>query len=49
MKKKVGDAHSLHPYLLTEHYALVRMYGSEAILDLIIYLDEEKKIKGIFE
>lgn len=51
VKKKVGEATEFTPYYMdkNESYGLIRMKGTERILDLIIYFDDEGKLIGIFE
>lgn len=49
MKKQVGKMTQIIPYYVEEGHGLLRMKGTEGILDLIVYFDEEDKIQGIFE
>lgn len=49
IRKKVGKALSFTPYFVSDSYGLVRMHGTERILDLIIYFDGDGKVVGIFE
>ncbi len=49
MKKQVGKMTEIIPYYVEEGHGLLRMKGTEGILDLIVYFDEEEKIQGIFE
>lgn len=49
MRKQVGKVQSIVPYYVEENHGLMRIIGSEAILDIIIYFDVEGKIQGLFE
>lgn len=48
LKKKVGKAIEFIPYYIGD-YGLIRMKGTERILDLIIYFNDEGKLIGVFE
>ncbi|MEP0985311.1 serine hydrolase domain-containing protein [Ekhidna sp.] len=49
MKKQIGKMTEITPYHMEEGHGLLRMKGTEGILDLIVYFNEEDKIQGIFE
>ncbi|QNL22657.1 beta-lactamase family protein [Hyphobacterium sp. CCMP332] len=49
MKKQVGKMISIIPYYVKERHGLMRMHGDKGDLDLIIYFDEEQKVKGVFD
>ncbi|WP_421764260.1 serine hydrolase domain-containing protein [Ekhidna sp.] len=49
MKNQVGKMTNIIPYYVDESHGLLRMKGTERILDLIVYFDSEGLIQGIFE
>ncbi|MEQ8715024.1 MAG: serine hydrolase domain-containing protein [Cyclobacteriaceae bacterium] len=49
MRKQTGKVVAIVPYYVEEGHGLMRITGEEAILDIIVYFDEEGKVQGIFE
>ncbi|MEQ9297163.1 MAG: serine hydrolase domain-containing protein [Cyclobacteriaceae bacterium] len=49
MRKQTGNVRSIIPYYVENGHGLMRITGEEAILDIIVYFDEEGKVQGLFE
>ena len=49
LKKQVGEVQAIIPYLQNEDYGLMRMVGTERILDIITYFNDEGKMVGLFQ
>ena len=49
LKKKVGKATEFIPYYVEDGHGLIRMKGTDRILDLISYFNDEGELIGIFE
>ncbi len=49
MRKQTGEVQEMIPYLADKGHGVIRMIGEEAILDMIVYYDDEGRIQGIFE